>query len=218
FYYTSTTSSNPISPCTVFDLGTAKIELLSFQSSFNDNEDFLVAGEDTTVIQFEVSGNNSVHSFDGESGPQFYYTTTDMASHLGCLGFDPGTKRTGVRDACSCEMKTSNKFWLSYTRKATLDISRATVYLLWPGKPDLRSENYTFPEIRDISCLRLIKNVSIGVAVVLFLATVAFLDVLNNNTYGGVEDFNHHAQGRVPSDVRKQMEAANVKESVENQQ
>ncbi|KAK3756973.1 hypothetical protein RRG08_041326 [Elysia crispata] len=79
----------------------AKIELLSFQSSFNDNEDFLVAGEDTTVIQFEVSGNNSVHSFDGENGPQFYYTTTDMASHLGCLGFGPGTKRTGVRDACS---------------------------------------------------------------------------------------------------------------------
>ncbi|KAK3712054.1 hypothetical protein RRG08_045042 [Elysia crispata] len=131
-----------------------------------------------------------------------------MASHLGCLGFGPGTKRTGVRDACSCEMKTSNKFWLSYTRKATLDISRATVYLLWPGKPDLRSENYTFPEIRDISGLRLIKNVSIGVAIVLFLATVAFLGVLNNNTYGGVEDLYHHAQGRVPSDVRNQMEAA----------
>ncbi|KAK3739081.1 hypothetical protein RRG08_049205 [Elysia crispata] len=63
----------------------AKIELLSFQSSFNDNEDFLVAGEDTTVIQFEVSGNNSVHSFGGENGPQFYCTTTDMASHMANL-------------------------------------------------------------------------------------------------------------------------------------
>ena len=59
----------------------AKVEFLNFQSSFNTDEDFLVAGEDTTVIQFEVSGNNSVHTFDGKNGPQFYYTTTDMVSH-----------------------------------------------------------------------------------------------------------------------------------------
>ena len=77
-----------------------------------------------------------------------------MASQ-GCLAFDPGTgsctKRTGVRDACFCEIKTSNKFWLSFTKTATLDTRRATVYLLWPGTPDLRWDNYTFPEIKGWS-------------------------------------------------------------------
>ena len=46
-----------------------------------DIQNFLVAGEDTTVIEFEVSGNNSVQSFVGINGPQFYYTTTDGKSH-----------------------------------------------------------------------------------------------------------------------------------------
>ncbi|KAK3767515.1 hypothetical protein RRG08_019932 [Elysia crispata] len=45
-------------------------------------------------------------------------------------------------------MKTSTKYWLSYTKTAAVDTSKATVYLLWPGKPDLRSDSYTFPEIR----------------------------------------------------------------------
>ena len=40
-----------------------------------------MAGEDTSVIEFEVSGNNSVHSFIGKNGPQFFYTTTDGVSH-----------------------------------------------------------------------------------------------------------------------------------------
>ena len=45
-------------------------------------------------------------------------------------------------------MLTSNIYRLSYIKTATLNTSGATVYLLWPGKPDLRSDNYTFPEIR----------------------------------------------------------------------
>ncbi|KAK3762226.1 hypothetical protein RRG08_057464 [Elysia crispata] len=83
----------------------AKIKFLRLQSSFNNNEEFLVAGKDHTVIEFEVSGNNSVHTFKGINGPQFYYTTTDGVSHKGCMGFDPDTgsciTRKGVRDACS---------------------------------------------------------------------------------------------------------------------
>ena len=50
-------------------------------------------------------------------------------------------------------MLTSNMYRLSYTKTATLDTSGATVYLLWPGTPDLRSDNYTFPEIRGRSAL-----------------------------------------------------------------
>ncbi|KAK3746317.1 hypothetical protein RRG08_022182, partial [Elysia crispata] len=138
--------------CDIFvSVSCPKIKFLRFQSPLNDHKDFLVAGEDTTVIQFEVSGNNSVHSFMGKDGPQFYYTTTDGVAHKGCLGFDPDTgsctKRTGVRDACSCEMKNSTKYWLSYNKTATVNTSRATVYLVWPGRPDLRSDSYTFPEI-----------------------------------------------------------------------
>ncbi|KAK3796331.1 hypothetical protein RRG08_047334 [Elysia crispata] len=184
----------------------AKVEFLNFQSSFNTDEDFLVAGEDTTVIQFEVSGNNSVHTFDGKNGPQFYYTTTDMVSHEGCLGFDPGTgsctKRTGVRDACSCEMKTSNKYWLSYTKTATLDTSRATVYLLWPGTPDLRSDNYTFPEIKGLVGL---------------LATVAGVGVMCYKRIGGAEAINNNAHSRVPATGTTQMETDNNKQTVEEQ-
>ncbi|KAK3757805.1 hypothetical protein RRG08_063069 [Elysia crispata] len=82
-----------------------KIKFLRFQSSFKNNRGFLVAGEDTSVIEFEVSGNNSVHAFIGKNGPQFFYTTTDGVSHKGCMGFDPDTgsctNRKGVRDACS---------------------------------------------------------------------------------------------------------------------
>ncbi|KAK3780481.1 hypothetical protein RRG08_041338, partial [Elysia crispata] len=199
-----------------------KIELLSFQSSFKENEDFLVAGEDTTVIQFEVSGNNSVHSFDGKNGPQFYFTTTDMVSHEGCLGFDPDTgsctKRTGVRDACSCEMKTSNKYWLSYTKTATLDTSRATVYLLWPGKPDLRSDNYTFPEIKASFGVTEYIKIFIGVGLVALLATVAGVGVMCYNRTGGAEARNINAQGQVPAVVRTQMETEHQKETVEKQQ
>ena len=52
-----------------------------------------MTGEDTTVFQFEVSGNNSVHSFVGENGPQFYYTTTDMASHLASYVYGTDTMK-----------------------------------------------------------------------------------------------------------------------------
>ena len=51
------------------------------QSSSNENKGFIVAEEDRTFIQFEVSGSNSVHSFKGIDGPQFYYTTRDGVSH-----------------------------------------------------------------------------------------------------------------------------------------
>ncbi|KAK3780469.1 hypothetical protein RRG08_024319 [Elysia crispata] len=131
----------------------AKIELHGFESSFQTSQDFLVAGEDSTLIQIDVSGNNSVHALSGTHGPKFYYTTTDGVSHEGCLGFDPHsgscTRRAGVRDACSCEMRTRGIYRLSYIKTATANTSRATVYLLWPGNPDLRSDNFTFPEIRD---------------------------------------------------------------------
>ena len=57
------------------------MKFIKFYSFFYHIGRFLVAGKGTTFIQFEVSGNNSVHSFDGENGPKFYYTTTDGVSH-----------------------------------------------------------------------------------------------------------------------------------------
>ena len=66
----------------LFDiLFSAKIKFLRMQSSSNENKGFIVAEEDRTFIQFEVSGSNSVHSFKGIDGPQFYYTTIDGVSH-----------------------------------------------------------------------------------------------------------------------------------------
>ncbi|KAK3704305.1 hypothetical protein RRG08_035961 [Elysia crispata] len=196
---------------------TAKIKFLRFQSSISDNQDFLVAGEDTTVIQFEVSGNNSVHSFVGINGPQFYYTTTDGVSHKGCMGFDLDTgsctNRAGVRDACSCEMQTSEKYWLSYTKTATVSTSGGTVYLLWPGNPDLRSDNYTFPEIRgrSFSVAGYIR-IFIGVGLVALFAMVSSVGIMCYNKYGNAGARNNHAQGRIPSDVPTQMETEREKE------
>ncbi|KAK3784379.1 hypothetical protein RRG08_010445 [Elysia crispata] len=196
----------------------AKMELLSFQSSFTDNEDFLVAGEDTTVLQIEVSGNNSVHSFDEKNGPKFYYTTTDGVSHEACTGFDPATgscrKRTGVRDACSCEMKTSTKYWLSYSKTAAVDTSKATVYLLWPGRPDLRSDDYTFPEIRAIGTFYI--KLFIGLGLVSILVTVAGACVLVYMKYGGAKTRNN--QDQVSPDVGTQMETEQHGEVVEKYQ
>ncbi|KAK3729746.1 hypothetical protein RRG08_022059, partial [Elysia crispata] len=81
-----------------------KIKFLRIWSS-NENKGFIVAEEDITFIQFEVSGGNSVHSFKGIDGPEFYYTTTDGVSYKGCSGFEPSNgsclTRKGVRDACS---------------------------------------------------------------------------------------------------------------------
>ena len=59
----------------------AKFRFIDFKSSFGTDAEFLVAGEDYSVIQFDVSGNNSVHSFLGENGPQFHYTTANGISH-----------------------------------------------------------------------------------------------------------------------------------------
>ena len=79
-------------------------------------------------------------------------TSKQPMTSQGCMGFEPSDgsciTRKRIRYACSCEMLTSNIYRLSYIKTATLNTSGATVYLLWPGKPDLRSDNYTFPEIR----------------------------------------------------------------------
>ncbi|KAK3804052.1 hypothetical protein RRG08_028970 [Elysia crispata] len=233
--------------CNGFDIGND--ECIDLSGTPDDHKDFLVAGEDTTDIQFEVSGNNSVHTYGEMDGPQLYYTTTDGVPHKGCMGFDPGTgscpnSRT-VRDACSCEMKNSSKYWLSYTKTATVDTSRATVYLVWPGQPVLRSDNYTFPEIRastekktkhfkttgvstvqkgvdkapvskDIAGLHLMKEVFIGVGLVVLLATLAVVGVLCKNKYGVAGEIINPGQDQVPSDVRTHMEGEHVKEIEEN--
>ncbi|KAK3776949.1 hypothetical protein RRG08_042308 [Elysia crispata] len=201
----------PVGVCTTFDLGTdqctdrggepnscsSKIKFLGFQSSSsNDFEDFSVAEKDTTVIQFLVSGNNSVHSFNGINGPQFYFTTKDNVSVKGCLGFDNDTgsctNRPGVRDACSCEMLTSTVYLLSYTITASHNTSGATVYLLWPGKPDLRSGNYTLPELRAVrgSGYNVHTSLSIGVGLVFLLATVAGVGVMYHSQNGDTENKN----------------------------
>ena len=56
-------------------------DTISENLSSYENNGFIVGKEDSTFIQFEVSGSNSVHSFKGIDGPQFYYTATDGVSH-----------------------------------------------------------------------------------------------------------------------------------------
>ena len=70
-----------------------------------------MAGEDTTVIQFEVSGNNSVHSFVGENGPQFFYTTTDMASHLASFVYGTDTLKKKKRFKRKKKIRKKMVFW-----------------------------------------------------------------------------------------------------------
>ena len=54
------------------------MKLMQFQSTFKYNKNYLVAGKDSSVIRFEISGADGP---DFTSGPKFYYTTTDGVSH-----------------------------------------------------------------------------------------------------------------------------------------
>ncbi|RUS71172.1 hypothetical protein EGW08_021059, partial [Elysia chlorotica] len=133
--------------------GCPQMELVSIHMSFNVKHNFLVPGEDTITVAFQVSGNNSVHSFRGELGPQFVYTTTDGKKQIGCTGFDPPngscTDRAGIRDACSCvPVSPPGTYLLTFTKTAQKNMSGQSVRLVWPGLPELRSVECHLPPIR----------------------------------------------------------------------
>ncbi|KAK3762839.1 hypothetical protein RRG08_056967 [Elysia crispata] len=96
----------------------------------------------------------------------------------GCMGFDVHTgsctKRTGHLDSCSCEMQSPGVHRLTYTKTATLNSSKGMVYFVWPGEPDLRSRNYTLPEVRAKEGGYMREFIGIGVVVSLaFIASIA---------------------------------------------
>ncbi|KAK3795585.1 hypothetical protein RRG08_049203 [Elysia crispata] len=84
----------------------------------------------------------------------------------------------------------------------------------------LRSDNYTFPEIkasRSFGVTDYIK-IFIGVGLVALLATVAGLGVMCYKKYGGAEAISNNAQGLAPAIDRTQMETEHQKETVEKLQ
>ncbi|KAK3734801.1 hypothetical protein RRG08_063647 [Elysia crispata] len=143
--------------------GAQTITSIKFEPSFVCSSEFLVAGQDYTVIEYEVAGSNSTYPLnDAFSGPQFYFTTTTSNNAISpCSGFDLGTNactdRTGEPNSCSCFEIISGSFYrLSLNLTADLTFSRQALWLVWPGPPPIPSENHTLPEVRAGSALGLV--------------------------------------------------------------
>ncbi|GFS19134.1 hypothetical protein ElyMa_001538300 [Elysia marginata] len=131
---------------------TAEMGFVKFSSTFKKSQEFLVAGEDSTELEFDVYGGEIYNIPESGNAPQFYYVTTDGVEHKGCPSFDRDTgicfNQTRTNDRCSCRKKSRCVYRISYTLSARQYVSNATVYLLWPGKANLRSEDFKLPQIR----------------------------------------------------------------------
>ncbi|GFR70909.1 hypothetical protein ElyMa_005665100, partial [Elysia marginata] len=138
---------------TFHEVYTAKMSFIKFSSTFKRSQEFLVAGEDSTVLEFDVYGIYKIP--ESGNAPQFYYVTYDGVEHKGCKSFDSDTgtciNQTRTNDRCFCRETTRCVYRISYTLSARQYVSNATVYLLWPGKADLRSDNFTLPQIRKLT-------------------------------------------------------------------
>ncbi|GFS19152.1 hypothetical protein ElyMa_001538600, partial [Elysia marginata] len=130
-----------------------EMSFFKFSSTFKKSQEFLVAGEDSTELEFDVYGIYNIP--ESGNAPQFYYVTSDGVEHKGCASFDIDTgtciNQTRTTDRCSCRETSRCVYRISYTLSARQYVSNATVYLLWPGKADLRSDNFTLPQIRKLT-------------------------------------------------------------------
>ncbi|GFS25599.1 hypothetical protein ElyMa_007030900 [Elysia marginata] len=94
---------------------------IKFSSTFKRSQEFLVAGEDSTLLEFDVYGSEINNIPESGNAPQFYYVTFDGVEHKGCKSFDRDTgtciNQTRTNDRCSC-MKTGRCVYrISYTLK-----------------------------------------------------------------------------------------------------
>ncbi|GFS10240.1 hypothetical protein ElyMa_003056300 [Elysia marginata] len=132
---------------------TAEMTFIKFSSTFKKSQEFLVAGEDSTVLEFDVYGIYNIP--ESVNAPQFYYVTTDGVEHKGCESFDRDTgtcfNQTRTNDRCACRKTGRCVYRISYTLSARQYVSNATVYLFWPGEADVRSDNFTLPQIRKLT-------------------------------------------------------------------
>ncbi|GFS19136.1 hypothetical protein ElyMa_001538400 [Elysia marginata] len=138
-------------PYTFHEVYTAEVSFFKFSSTFKKSQEFLVAGEDSTELEFDVYGSEIYNIPESGNAPQFYYVTTDGVEHKGCPSFDRDTgiciNQTRTNDRCSCRKTSRCVYRISYTLSARQYVSNATVYLLWPGKANLRSEDFKLPQI-----------------------------------------------------------------------
>ncbi|GFS03238.1 hypothetical protein ElyMa_004626900 [Elysia marginata] len=58
---------------------TAEMSFIKLNSSFKRSQEFLVAGEDSTELEFDVYGIYNIP--ESGNAPQFYYVTTDGVEH-----------------------------------------------------------------------------------------------------------------------------------------
>ncbi|GFS07767.1 hypothetical protein ElyMa_001257800 [Elysia marginata] len=96
---------------------TAKMSFIKFSSTFTKSQEFLVAGEDSTVLEFDVYGIYNIP--ESGNAPQFYYVTSDGVEHKGCKSFDRDTggciNQARTNDRCSCRETTRCVYRISYT-------------------------------------------------------------------------------------------------------
>ncbi|GFR59557.1 hypothetical protein ElyMa_000056400 [Elysia marginata] len=159
--------------------GSTEISFIKFSSTFKKSQEFLVAGEDSTVLEFDVYGGEIYNIPESGNAPQFYYVTSDGVEHKGCASFDRDTgnciNQTRSNDRCSCKKTSRCVYRISYTLPARQYVNNATVYLLWPGEADLRSDNFTLPQIRKLTEPRNKKQQTKSIVVGLWITFILFI-------------------------------------------
>ncbi|GFS14040.1 hypothetical protein ElyMa_003153000 [Elysia marginata] len=140
---------------------TGDMTFVKFSSTFKRSKGIMAAGEDSTELQFDVYGGEIYNISNHENGPQFYYITKDGVHHKGCMSFDRHTgaciNHTTSNDQCFCQKQSRCVYRITYKISARVKLGGATVYLLWPGQVNLRSENFILPQVRGTLSIHEIK-------------------------------------------------------------
>ncbi|GFS10227.1 hypothetical protein ElyMa_003055900 [Elysia marginata] len=131
------------------------MSFIKSSSTFKKSQEFLVAGEDSTVLEFDVYGSE-INISESGNAPQFYYVTTDGVEHTDVRVLIGTTEPALTRPepttvGCSCRKTGRCVYRISYTLSARQYVNNATVYLLWPGEADVGSDNFTLLQIRKLT-------------------------------------------------------------------
>ncbi|RUS72782.1 hypothetical protein EGW08_019442, partial [Elysia chlorotica] len=72
-----------------------------------------------------------------------------------CTAFNPETgaceNRKHHPSICHCQRLYTGAYRISYIFNVTVAASNQSVYMLWAGKPDIRTENQYLPEVKRVS-------------------------------------------------------------------
>ncbi|GFR58770.1 hypothetical protein ElyMa_001776400 [Elysia marginata] len=131
-----------------------RIELLEVTSTAFCNDNFQLAGQDYTVLKYNITGMNSEYKMESFVDP---WLTESETYNTFCSPIDSYTgacshRQFGVQD-CRCDQISDKEYHFTYNRTADPDISNVTVFMHWSSRRGvIDSDHYTFkPVVTDES-------------------------------------------------------------------